>query len=262
MDVKASRAFPRRRPVASFVEQMATLDFTQGSRAATELVAHRGAKRERPENTLAAFARALELGADAFELDVHATRDGVVVVHHDPIPRAPGAGGERARPIAECSARDLTSFRVGGEPIPTLESVLELAAGRARVYVEIKGSGIEREVVGVIGASRTECAIHSFDHAAVGRVRALAPEIPRGLLFEHAGQDMLAALIEHDARDLWPHVPLVDAALVDRVHRLGRRVVVWTVNTSTDAARLASLGVDALCGDDVPLLRRALAAPG
>ena len=239
---------------------MATTESPRGTRPALELVAHRGAKRERPENTLAAFARAMELGADALELDVHATRDGIVVVHHDPIPRAAGANGEPPRPIAECTAAELASFRVEGEPIPTLESVLDLSAGRARVYVEIKGAGIEREVVRVVRASRAECALHSFDHAAIGRVRALAPDVPRGLLFERPGADMLAALADHDARDLWPHVSLVDAALVQAAHRMGRRVVVWTVNQPADAARLASLGVDALCGDDVPLLRRAVPA--
>ena len=241
---------------------MATTESTRRTRPALELVAHRGAKRERPENTLAAFARAIEVGADALELDVHATRDGVVVVHHDPVPRAGGANGEPPRPIAECTAGELASFRVAGEAIPTLESVLDLSAGRVRVYVEIKGAGIERDVVRVVRASRAECALHSFDHGAIGRVRALAPEIPRGLLFERAGDDMLAALAEHDARDLWPHVSLVDAALVEGAHRIGRRVVVWTVNRPADASRLASLGVDALCGDDVPLLRRAVAIRG
>lgn len=231
-----------------------TMTTTGSARPNIELVAHRGAKRERPENTLAAFARALELGADALELDVHATRDGVVVVHHDPT-----VAGDAALPIAECSACQLDRLRVGGEPIPTLASVLALAAGRATVYVEIKGSGIERHVVDVVRASRATCAIHSFDHAAIGRVRTLAPEIPRGLLFEHAGRDMLGALAEHDARDLWPHLTLVDGPLVDAVHRAGKRVVVWTVNRAEDATRLAALGVDALCGDDVPLLREALA---
>lgn len=229
---------------------------------APELVAHRGAKRERPENTLAAFARAIELGADALELDVHATRDGIVVVHHDPAPATVGTGGEPPRPIAECSARELAAFRVGGERIPSLADVLALAAGRVTVYVEIKGARIEGAVVDVVRASRARCAIHSFDHEAIGRVRALAPEIPRGLLFEHGGADMLAALDEYDARDLWPHVPLVDASLVDGVHRSGRRVVVWTVNRAEDATRLAALGVDALCGDDVPLLRGALGKVG
>jgi len=241
---------------------MKTTEPARRTRPALELVAHRGAKRERPENTLAAFARAIELGADALELDVHATRDGVVVVHHDPVPHTAGTDGELPRPIAECTARELTSFQVDGEPIPTLDSVLELAAGRVRVYVEIKGAGIEREVVRAVRASRAVCAIHSFDHAAIGRVRALAPEIPRGLLFERAGVDMLASLIQYDARDLWPHVSLVDEGLVEGAHRMGRRVVVWTVNEPADASRLASVGVDALCGDDVPLLRRAVAARG
>ncbi|HEX2779779.1 MAG TPA: glycerophosphodiester phosphodiesterase [Gemmatimonadaceae bacterium] len=221
-----------------------------------EIVAHRGAKRERPENTLAAFARALELGADAFELDVHATRDGAVVVHHDPVVRE-HEGDAATLPIASMTRRQLTELDVGGEPIPLLRDVLELAAGRATVYVEIKGKSIEKLVVGVVRAWRATCAIHSFDHAAIARVRELAPEIPRGLLFEHRGHDMVAALVAHDARDLWPHVPLVTEELVAAVHAAGRRVVVWTVNAAADAKRLSEFGVDALCGDDVTLLREA-----
>lgn len=231
--------------------------------ALPELVAHRGATRERPENTLAAFARAIELGADGLELDVHATRDGVVVVHHDPIPRAlDGAGQRVARPIADLTRADLQRLRVDGEPIPTLAEVLDLARASVIVYVEIKGAAIEQRVVDVVRASRANCAIHSFDHPAIGRVAALAPEIPRGLLFERAEVDMLGAMARYDARDLWPAVDLVTPALVDAAHRAGRRVVVWTVNDSSNARRLASLGVDALCGDDVPLLRDALATDG
>ena len=225
-------------------------------RVPVELVAHRGAKRERPENTLPAFARAIELGADAIELDVHATRDGVVVVHHDPIVH----GTPHA--IADLASRELRELDVGGAPVPTLAEVLALAARRVTVYVEIKGAQIEEAVVEVVRASTASCAIHSFDHAAVARVRQIAPEIPRGLLFEHRGADMIAALAAHDARDLWPEVSLVTRDLVERAHHAGRRVVAWTVNEIDDAARLAAIGVDALCGDDVRLLRAAIQRGG
>lgn len=227
-------------------------------RQVPEIVAHRGAKRERPENTLVAFARALELGADALELDVHATLDGAVVVHHDPVPVARRRDGSQPDvPIGAMSHPEIAELQVDGEPIPLLRDVLDLAAGRATVYVEIKGRAIEQLVVDEVHASRASCAIHSFDHGAIARVRELAPEIPRGLLFEHGALDMIEALAAHDARDLWPHHSLVTPTLVDAVHRAGRRVVVWTVNAAADAARLAALGVDALCGDDVSLLRDA-----
>src|SRR5690242_17262551 len=92
------------------------------------IIAHRGASREAPENTLAAFARALALGADGIELDVHRTADGGVVVHHDPAPRpGEGTGGAATRPFLESTLSEVRQLRVAGrEPVPTLQEVLEL----------------------------------------------------------------------------------------------------------------------------------------
>lgn len=225
-----------------------------------ELVAHRGASRARVENTLAAFAIALDQGADAIELDVHATADGVVVVHHDPVPAsADGSGRAEQRPISTLRYVELSAMRVRGEAIPTLRDTLALVAGRATAYVEIKGEGIEQQVVGAIRASRATCAVHSFDHSAIARVRTIAPAIPRGLLFEQGdASSMLERMLTHEARDLWPQAGLIDAALIEAAHEAGVRVVAWTVNDPTVATRLAGAGIDALCTDDVPLTRAAI----
>lgn len=216
-----------------------------------ERIAHRGAKRELPENTLAAFARAYERGADAVELDVHCTADGVVVVHHDPNVGRRWAG----RALAEMTWNEVSAVELdGGGRIPQLSTVLASTPGHATVYVEIKGANIERAVVDVIRASGARCAVHSFDHDAIVRVREIAPEIPRGVLFENADVDILAVAQLTDARDVWPHFKLIDAGLVERIHAVRSRVIAWTVNDRDVAARLAGLGVDGLCGDDVRLL--------
>ena len=222
-------------------------------------IAHRGAPREFPENTLPAFARALELGADGVELDVHATSDGVVVVHHDPIPRATCSDRRLvARPIAELRHEQLRYFKVGGDiSIPTLADVLALVQDRATVYVELKGAGIEQPVVRVIRDAPARCAVHSFDHAAVARVRSLAPELRLGLLFSRLPGDVAAVMRASGALDAWPEWPLVDAAFVRDVHAIAGAVIAWTVNDPAAGLRLASLGVDGLCTDDVRLF-----APG
>lgn len=229
-------------------------------RPSTELVAHRGASRRRTENTLAAFRVALDEGADAIELDVHATMDGVVVVHHDAV----ALDFERGETLtlSDVAWSRVSAARIAGEErIPRLTDVLALAASRARVYVEIKGRRIEHLVVKAIRASQADCAIHSFDHTAIGTVRDIAPDIPRGLLLDagdpaaHRAAELLRL---HDARDLWPHRSLVDRALVDAVHQAGRRIVVWTVNGAAEARRLSAFGVDALCSDDLPVIREAL----
>lgn len=231
-----------------------------GRRRAAELIAHRGASHRRIENTLAAFAVALDERADAIELDVHATVDGVVVVHHDPVPHGIHADGRPERtPIADLRYVDLATIRIAGEPIPTLRDTLALVGDRAIVYVEIKGAGIERQVVAAIRANRARCAIHSFDHGAVAQCRGLAPEIPRGLLFERGDpHDVIDAMRAHDARDLWAESAMIDAALVEAAHSANKRVIAWTVNDASLAGRLAAMAIDAVCTDDVPRISGAV----
>jgi glycerophosphoryl diester phosphodiesterase len=216
-----------------------------------ERIGHRGAKLEFPENTLPAFARAFERGADAVELDVHATADRVVVVHHDPI-LGKYAGRLRGRPIVEVEFDELREVELApGIGIPMLEEVLAFSPTRATTYVEIKGANIEKAVAAVIVASAARCAVHSFDHAAVERMRDIDPVIPTGILFDRRPDDVVAIMRSTGARDVWPQWKLIDRELVDAVHQAGGRVIAWTVNSRRAAEKLAGLGVDGLCGDDV-----------
>jgi glycerophosphoryl diester phosphodiesterase len=227
-----------------------------------QLIGHRGAPRERPENTLPAFLRALDLGAEAVELDVHATRDGAVVVHHDPVPRARAADPALAgRPIAELGLADLRGFVVEPDAaIPTLEEVLDALDGRVDVYVEIKGRGIERAVVETIRRSPApaRCAVHSFDHRAVKRARAMASELRGGILLVSALVDPAAALAAADAQDYWQQWDLIDAELIAAIHSRGGRVIAWTVNSADAARALTELGADAVCSDVLPVVRPAV----
>ena len=218
-----------------------------------EVIAHRGASDERPENTMVAFLRALELGAEAIELDVHATSDGVVVVHHDPAIRLGRQEDPAALVVSICDERfdELRELRVKGEPIPTLDDVLRQVAGRATVYIEVKGHGIEEAVVASIrrSAAPERCAVHSFDHTVARRVHELAPEVPTGILLASYLVDPAHALKSAGARDYWQHWELVDDALADAVHEAGGRLIAWTPWDSHDLIQLADDGVDGLCVD-------------
>jgi glycerophosphoryl diester phosphodiesterase len=226
-----------------------------------EIVGHRGAPRDRLENTLASFEQALDLGADALELDVHATRDGVVVVHHD---AALSSGIEQADladlTIESLSWSELREIEIGpGATVPRLEDVLALAARRATVYVEIKGARIETLVVRDITRSSATCAVHAFDHRVAGRVSALAPTLPTGVLVVGRLVQPAAALRAAGARDYWQHHAEIDPELVAEVHGAGGRVVAWTVNDGAEGAALAAMGVDALCTDLPGAMRAAVA---
>ncbi len=197
------------------------------------------------ENTLPSFALALDAGADGLELDVHATRDGVVVVHHD----AELADGTV---IADSTAADLLGRTLAPQArVPTLRELCDMVRGNVELFVEVKGKDIEQEVLAVLQEYRGAFAIHSFDHALIARTHALDPDVRLGVLFEDRAPELPALIERTGARDVWPHFPLVSPQLVASAHAAGARVIPWTVNTSADAARLSALGVDGLCGDDV-----------
>ena len=220
-----------------------------------ERIGHRGAPREFPENTLPAFDRAFALGANAVELDVHASADGVPVVHHDPDVWMRDNGKRLRRPISSLTWSELARVELAPEVfLPSLEQVLDLVGPRGTVYVELKGHGVEDRAIAVIMGSRTRCAVHSFDHSSIERASKLAPSLRRGILFEEYPGDIERSMRDVSALDVWPQWELVDAALVERVHAAGGRVIAWTVNTVAAAEHLVKLGVDSLCGDDVRLL--------
>lgn len=222
------------------------------SNGAPEWIGHRGAPRECPENTLPSFQRAVERGADAVELDVHSTSDGVVVVHHDPVISKAVAAEHKGLAIHATPWAKIRTVDIGSSVfIPSLQQVLELLTGRVRVYVEIKGDRIEQDVVDVIKRSGADCAVHSFDHETIVRVSRLAPDIPRGILFDRYPDDVVTSMRRASARDVWPERSLIDADLVRRVHGAGGRVIAWTVNDVPHASRLADMGVDGICGDDL-----------
>ena len=224
-----------------------------------EIIAHRGASQERPENTIAAFRRAAELGADAVELDVHLSCDHTLFVHHDAVPHQAPHRRLVGRAISSLTDEQLALFRVEGEPIPSLRQVLDATGDQLVVYCELKGAGTALAAVTLLDDPRWNAAVHAFDHRQVATARQLAPGLSRGVLEASYHLDPTSAMAAVDARDLWQHWELIDGTLVQAVHERGGRVVAWTVNHATEMQRLARLGVDGLCTDDVALARRTLA---
>lgn len=211
-----------------------------------EIIAHRGVPRQQPENSLPGFELAVRHKVHGIELDVHATKDGVVVVHHDPNIR-------HGPLINTLTLTELHRYPLApGVEIPTLASVLDRMARAAPppiVYVEVKGKGIEEAVVEVLQFARVPTAVHAFDHRIAARVSSLAPSVPTGILLDSYLIDPAAALRAAGARDYWLQWQFIDRDLVRRLHDVGGRVIAWTVNDRTDVGTLEALGVDAVCSD-------------
>ena len=223
-----------------------------------EIIAHRGASRERPENTVAAFVRARELGADGIELDVHLTADGVLVVHHDAIPHDPPTADLANRDIRSLTVEELSGFRVGGQPIPTLTQVIEAVGSRMIVYCELKGAGTVASAVATLAPRGAAAAVHAFDHRQIAEARQLSPALARGVLeasYHVVPTDTMASV---DARDLWQAAEMIDREMVEAAHARGGRVVAWTVDNPAMMRQLAAIGVDGLCTNDVALCRSTL----
>lgn len=195
---------------------------------------------------MAAFARALELGADGVELDIHATADGAIVVHHDAV--LPGLGRIDALPASTVRAYRLAN----GEPVPLLSEVLALV-GTHDVWVEIKTlpQASDATLLDLLaaGPAPTRYAVHAFDHRIIRRLGERAPALRRGALLASYLLDTVAVLRACGAGVLWQEASLIDADLVTELHAADAEIIGWTVDAPKDIARLTALGVDGLCGN-------------
>jgi glycerophosphoryl diester phosphodiesterase len=219
------------------------------------VIAHRGASGYEYENSLAAFRRAVMLDADGMELDVHASRDGRLVVHHDPA--LPGLG-----PISGLDLAAIRGTRLpNGEPVPLLADVLDLVGDRD-VWVEVKALDPAWDPVLLAtldhGPAPHRYAVHSFDHRLVARLGRIRPGLRRGVLLSAYLVDPVSAMRAVGATTLWQEWHFVDEDLVRTVHAAGLAVVAWTVNELADLRRLAQLGVDGLCGNYPDRIRVAI----
>jgi glycerophosphoryl diester phosphodiesterase len=208
-----------------------------------EFVAHRGIHDTCTENTLDSFQRALDLGFRAVELDVHVTADDVCVVHHDESVITSGAA------IVIRSTRHDT-LRSSAPHLPRLEEVLDLLAGRAHTYIELKGRDTASVVAGIIRKTAArETSVHSFDHEAVLRMRHMLPQLRTGILQASRLVDSASALRAAMATDLWQWHEFVDRTLIEQVSAVGGRVIAWTANTPSEWQAFEESGVAAICTD-------------
>lgn len=241
-----------------------------------KVYAHRGASIELPENTLAAFARAIELGAEGIELDTHVAKDGTaVVIHDDTLERTTNGSG----PVKERTAVELGALDAGeGEKVPTLAEVLALAAGRVRVNVELKDPEAVDAVIETVAMFDDLDWFASgahWDALTVLRERIGAEVYPLSLGVAENGArlieryrdqitDEMAANIRTYASDwtvalerafaigasgLSIYEAGLTAEIVATIHAAGMRAWVWTVNEPARALEVAAMGADAICTD-------------
>jgi len=233
-------------------------------------VAHRGASALAPENTMAAFEKAIELGADALELDLHMTRDGeLVVIHDDTLDRTTDGHG----PVHDKTLREIKRLDAGrwfgaesaGEAIPTLIEVLQRFAGKIPLALEVKAGsaffpGIEEKVIATLRrySAVEHAAIASFDHFALQRLKELEPTLRTAALLVGRPVSMSAVASPCAADAVALESSLVTKTEVEACRAAGLQLVVWVVNDPDQMLRFIDLGVDGIITDRPDLLRMLL----
>jgi glycerophosphoryl diester phosphodiesterase len=248
---------------------------------AVEVHGHRGARAVLPENTIPAFAYAIDQGADAIEMDVAVTRDDVLVISHDPvlnpeICRSPGGGSQVIRRLTFAQLRrwdcgSLVNPRfpnqkpVPGTPIPALEEVFALAnRGNFLFNIEAKlfpdhpefTPTPERFAELLLAAIdrhnlRPRVIVQSFDFRILINMRSLAPDIRLSALVEDENLgDFVSVARSARAQIIAPEKGLVTPAKVVAAHQAVLQVIPWTANTPQDWDPLLAAGIDAIITDD------------
>jgi len=244
--------------------------FEQGR---TLVFGHRGASREAPANTLPAFLRAAELGADGIELDAHLSRDGQVVVIHDSSLEGTtdGHGLVRDRTLAELKELDAGRWfspAFAGERIPTLQEVMDAVGQRLLLNVELKSRGggeepLARAVVGLIERNNLlgRVLVSSFSRRAIQCVRELDPRVPIGSLYEFDPFVPLRPWPRELARPeaLHPYHRMLSRAFVRWAKRRGYRIHTWTVDDPARMQQLVDWGVEIIITNRPDVLGQVLA---
>ncbi len=209
-------------------------------------VGHRGARAYEIENTLESFRKAIELGANAVELDVRKSKDGKQIISHDDnLKKVFGI----ALPLSEATLEELKELT--GNRIPTLEEALRFLGRKVeKILVELKEAGYEKKVLDVIRKEKLEASVIvvSFLEEALANIRRLDKKIETGFIYTKFKNPIDAAL-ELNAQYLIPLYRFVHTRDVEKAHKNNLKVIVWTINTKEEAREYIAKGVDGIASD-------------
>ncbi len=217
-------------------------------------IGHRGAKGFEPENTLISFKRALEMGVDGIEFDVHLSNDGVIMVIHDEtIDRTTNGKGF----VSKLSLQELKRFKTEKkQEIPTLYEVIDVVNRKCLINIELKGNGTAKPVLDLIDYyvldknwKDNNFLISSFDWNALREVRLLNPKIPIGVL-THTDLDLAIAFAKFiKAETIHPYFHLLTKENTIEMQKENFQVFAWTVNEIEDIQKIKSFQVNGIISD-------------
>jgi len=213
-------------------------------------VGHRGARAYETENTLESFRKAIELGANAIELDVRRSRDGKLIISHDNnLKKVFG----KDRQINMATFEELK--QLSSDRLPSLEEALTFIDKKVdKILIELKDTGYEKKVLDVIRKQRLKdrVIIVSFHEESLSNINKLDSEIEKGLIYTNFSskiRDPARSAIKLNARYLVPLYRFVHTKDIERAHENNLKVIVWTINTKEEAMEYIVKGVDGIASD-------------
>jgi glycerophosphoryl diester phosphodiesterase len=212
------------------------------------VIGHRGCAGIEPENTLLAVRRALELGCQIVEVDVHLVGGELAVIHDSTVNRTTNGLGS----VSSFSLEELRRLDAGkGERIPLLSDVLDICEGKVGVNVEIKGKGCARALAKML-ESRADVIVSSFDWGQLEEFACLSPEIDVAVLVDKKSKiDAAFRLAQKlEAIAVNPSVRVLSGSLVERAHEAGMKVYSYTVRSQRDLNHVLESGADGCFADD------------
>jgi glycerophosphoryl diester phosphodiesterase len=237
------------------------------------IIGHRGASGHAPENTLAAFKKAVSLGATFIETDLQLSRDArFVAMHDETLDRTTnGQGKVHDQTLVALRRLDAGSWfgsEYTGERIPTIEEILEFSKKNDVVfYLELKPSGSWGGEHALIGALResgevARVMVISFDPGILASLRKIEPTLMTGVLYDGQLADLYKSALDAGARQLAVRGDLVTPAMIEQAHKRDLQVVCWTVNHPAHIRMLIAAGVDGIMSDYPDRLIAALKKDG
>jgi len=214
-----------------------------------QIIGHRGARGLEPENTMRSFRKALELGVDYIECDVHMTKDGHIVLMHDhTVDRTTNASG----PVNSFTFDEIRKLDAGeGEIIPTLQQLLDLARGKAELHIELKDETATEPTVRLVEKNGMEAEVFltSGNTGTLKRVRELNASIATEHIFGEPPDDAIDRALSVGAKRVSCHISHLTSQFVRKAHENGLQVIAWPPNTVEEARKAIECGVDLICTD-------------
>lgn len=214
-----------------------------------QIIGHRGARGIEPENTMRSFRKALELGVDLIECDVHLTKDGHIVLMHDhTVDRTTNGSG----PVNSFTFNEIRRLDAGkGEIIPTLQELLDLACGKVKLHIELKDETATEKTVRLVEKNHMEGEVFltSGNTETLRRVRELNPSIPTEHIFGEPPEDAIERALSVGAKRVSCHISHLTSEFVRKAHENGMHVIAWPPNTVEEAKKAIECSVDLICTD-------------